>query len=635
MRTATSVAGTMWHHPSAVFLADVIVDEENPMPKAAVLCQAGNDSAMLLKKLQSLVQQAGNIPVPLRAYQSGDVVVFSIGYTADEDVVAMASAKPLKSEATFTAAMANVQQDPLLSIYVNFEHIWSLADTIVAKQNDPQVKEYWPKICQALGLAGLKRLIATAGFDGKDWKEAAYIEAPAPRTGLMTMLDSTPLDDDLLKLAPMDSDHMMAGTFNIAKLIATIHTGVTQVDPNAGAMVDKVIGGVSLYVGRDFQKEVLEPIGEHWVAYSSPTIAGRGLLGAIVINKLADPKKAEQGIMATQIATFNTIAPFMPVVGGQKMTLRAQNMKAGDLSINYLAIPLVSPAWCVNNGNLYIAFFPQNVIGAAHFSASGGKSILDNPGFIDMRKRLGAPDKISGIMYSDLTQTIGEGYQTVLAVSRLTLGMGDLFGVKSPEPVVPPMEVFLKEVGPSGGVTWVDDAGWHSKAVSSFPGAEILGGGNSAVLNIFSQSMPMLGVLLPALDKAKEQAAAVQSMSNLRQIGLGCIMFANDHHGTLPLTLDELVTGQYVKDVRIFVRGAPANDAVASLPPDQQAAWVQEHADYDYLGKGQKLTDIKSASTAPLAYQRDADGQGRTAVLFVDGHVESMKAEELQGVLNR
>ena len=26
-------------------------------------------------------------------------------------------------------------------------------------------------------------------------------------------------------------------------------------------------------------------------------------------------------------------------------------------------------------------------------------------------------------------------------------------------------------------VSWVDETGWHSKAVSSFPGAEIFGGG--------------------------------------------------------------------------------------------------------------------------------------------------------------
>ena len=41
----------------------------------------------------------------------------------------------------------------------------------------------------------------------------------------MTMLDSEPLDENLLKLAPMDSDRVLAGTFNIAKLVATILRG--------------------------------------------------------------------------------------------------------------------------------------------------------------------------------------------------------------------------------------------------------------------------------------------------------------------------------------------------------------------------------------------------------------------------
>jgi hypothetical protein len=303
------------------------------------------------------------------------------------------------------------------------------------------------------------------------------------------MLDATPIGDDLLKLAPMDCDRVCAGTFNIGKLVAVIRAGVAQVDANAGQILDKVIGAVSLYVGRDFQKEVLEPLGEHWLYYSSATIGGRGILGGVIVNQPTDPAKASQGLMSTQIAIFNTAAPF---VARKNITLRAQNMKAGDLSINYAAIPLISPAWCVNNGNLYISLFPQNIISAARFASSGGKSILDNPHFTDLRKRLGAPDKLAGIGYVDLPQTVGEGYQGVLALTRLALGCGDLFGVRSPEPVIPPLDVFLKNVGPSGGVSWIDDAGWHSRCVSSFPGAEIFGGGNSAALGVFGELFPML-----------------------------------------------------------------------------------------------------------------------------------------------
>ncbi|HEX3355656.1 MAG TPA: type II secretion system protein [Tepidisphaeraceae bacterium] len=44
----------------------------------------------------------------------------------------------------------------------------------------------------------------------------------------------------------------------------------------------------------------------------------------------------------------------------------------------------------------------------------------------------------------------------------------------------------------------------------------------------------LIGVLLPALNKARKQAQLVACESNLRQIGLACVMYSNDNHGALP-----------------------------------------------------------------------------------------------------
>jgi len=44
----------------------------------------------------------------------------------------------------------------------------------------------------------------------------------------------------------------------------------------------------------------------------------------------------------------------------------------------------------------------------------------------------------------------------------------------------------------------------------------------------------LIGVLLPALNRARKQAAKVACASNLRQIGTGILMYANDNKGAMP-----------------------------------------------------------------------------------------------------
>ena len=46
----------------------------------------------------------------------------------------------------------------------------------------------------------------------------------------------------------------------------------------------------------------------------------------------------------------------------------------------------------------------------------------------------------------------------------------------------------------------------------------------------------LAGLLLPALARAKLRAKSAQCMSNLKQLGLGCLLYASDNHDCLPET---------------------------------------------------------------------------------------------------
>src|SRR5256885_16136032 len=44
----------------------------------------------------------------------------------------------------------------------------------------------------------------------------------------------------------------------------------------------------------------------------------------------------------------------------------------------------------------------------------------------------------------------------------------------------------------------------------------------------------LISILLPALNRAREQAKQLQCLSNLRQLGGAFIMYCNENHGCLP-----------------------------------------------------------------------------------------------------
>src|SRR5207248_11122486 len=85
----------------------------------------------------------------------------------------------LAQAAAFRAALSQVQKDPALVVYLNAEGLIGAANDAVVAGGDPQAADKWPKLRDASGLAGLKRVVWTAGFDGKEWGEQAFVEVPA------------------------------------------------------------------------------------------------------------------------------------------------------------------------------------------------------------------------------------------------------------------------------------------------------------------------------------------------------------------------------------------------------------------------------------------------------------------------
>ena len=107
----------------------------------------------------------------------------------------------------------------------------------------------------------------------------------------------------------------------------------------------------------------------------------------------------------------------------------------------------------------------------------------------------------------------------------------------------------------------------------------------------------LAAILLPALGTARARAQSTSCFSNLKQIGNGVMMYANDNNDIMP-NRKMLVDGDYLTDAVVY-RCPRTNE------------------DYVFLCEGLRCCYF---ADAPLVFDRGRH-EGLTHVLYADGHV--------------
>lgn len=612
LRIAFELMQHGWRKPLALAVTGIDYESfETPVPKIVLLSKAGADAPALHQRLGGLLR---GVPreVPLKVALVDDTVVLSLGYA--DAATALAGNASLAKNTAFRSALEKVHADATLVFYVDVERIIAELDAAVGRfVDDEQALTYYGKIRDASGLAGMKRLVATSAFENRQWSTRLFVEVPAPRSGLTSLADGEPLDQQVLKIVPRDATFVATARFDAAALVGVLRQIVNDVDPQFGEFFERGLGAASIVIGRNIETDLLEPLGEHWIAYRAPGIAGNSLLGTVVANKLDDAEKARQGLATLSIFLNNTVNTLLRR-GGAPIEIAGRSVMFGQTRVHYIATPLVSPAWAIDGGYLYLGLYPQTVAGAVRHASKSGPSILDNESFKRVLEQLG-DKQVDSLSFTDLPRIAPESYASLLALSRLVLGIGDLFGVASPEPVLPTYDVIANNLAPTGSISWSDDRGFHSRAIEPFPGSSLLQIGD---LGGLVQGAPLAAaVLMPSLSRAREKANRVKSASNLRQIGMVCLLHANDNRGAYP---KDLLAAAVALDVGREVFDSPLGDAPGG--------------DYAYL-YFDGLRDTVGAEVV-IAYDRASFDRGEgTNVLFGEGHVEWLSREQFQRALQR
>jgi prepilin-type processing-associated H-X9-DG protein len=130
----------------------------------------------------------------------------------------------------------------------------------------------------------------------------------------------------------------------------------------------------------------------------------------------------------------------------------------------------------------------------------------------------------------------------------------------------------------------------------------------------------IFAVMAPSLGRARETANRVKCASNLRQIGIAILLYANENHGHYPDSVDQLLLTQ---DITSPVFVCPSSKDAAATGATTQAVATNLHTgghlSYVYLGKG--MTNDAAATTVVAYEPLSNHSNAGCNVLFGDGSV--------------
>ena len=286
-----STAGPMWRHPTAFYFGGVDLAGPRPVPRLAVMCDAGADAPAVRLQLARLLS---NLPPDVQPRPS---VTITNGLV----VLAMGQPLPPTGLATgraFTTALAQCHPAGAALVgYVDVQGIVAAIDAAAAAagSHDSDVTK-WPKVRDALGLTGFRQAAMAAGFDGRDWVERSFASTDGTKTGLLALTDARPLDADLLSVVPVTADRVSASRVDLAAGFDALHDAVGQFSADATAQVDDVLAKVDRAAGVNVRRDLIGALGDQWVTYADRSIGGTGVTGSVLVNRLRDPARADDAM---------------------------------------------------------------------------------------------------------------------------------------------------------------------------------------------------------------------------------------------------------------------------------------------------------------------------------------------------
>jgi len=501
-----------------------------------------------------------------------------------------------------TVAGAPADAPLLLRLHVNGPNISKLLAMI--PQDDPADAAKGFALLKALGLYGGESMSLDVGM----WNAGRGLEGSAAfrrvRSVSFPGVDPPPtLGDAFLSLIPSDVTMVQASVFDLS----VFDRALTAADlPARTDLTEESRKNLGFDIWGDF----LAHLGPRYAWYQSERTGGGGIMSTVGLVELKNPDAfaTSHAKLVEKINAFGA--------GMAKGFVRIDTVDVGGqpsflLSAPGLPLP-VAPMWTIS-GNVAVAgATPVAFREALAIARAKGPSIAMNPA---IRERAG--DRAGGLAalgYCD-TPRLARSSMGAGTMVLTMLGNATRVSPASSAPALPGAPAYMEGVRPCIGVaTW-----WGSDLVYRWTTDESLTVLGAVAVSQYAkavtvQTVPMMvGILLPAVQKARTNAIEIKASVQVRAIGMAFTQWASSNNDVYPPSFDALVEQNLLTPEILRSPFGPVQGATT-----------------DYVALLGGTNDFAANRIIVIDAAAIAIGNHTIPVGFADGHVESLTSEELE-----
>jgi len=386
--------------------------------------------------------------------------------------------------------------------------------------------------------------------------------------------------------------------------------------------LDEALSQLEARTGMSIPGDLVEPLAPLCAFYTSAETGSVGLLGSVLVMQLDDaPAFANRvGRLADELNRYAREALEEPRRrAGIGVRVRRTDHPQGiayTFQVPGLPIP-AEPTLMVGERFATLALWPAGAhVANNQAHGRGDAGLLANP---RIARDLAAPGPRTAIEFYDGPALMDRGYPVASMVLTALAN-----GVRSPEDVsrgpsraIPSYAELASSARASTAVTWVDGDDLRTRSVNDASQTVMLTQVAPLFANMQVMVLPMMvGILLPALDRARSNAELLKDGTQLKMIHVAATTYATMHNDRFPDSFEPLLEdGTIVPETLVSPLGSVGDG----------------HGDY-FLKPGARLTfnarEVQGYSRSSYMY-----GTG-VNVVFGDNHVMFMDFVEFLEILD-